>query len=158
MTSTVAVVSDNNDCEMVMFLKDPIPQITNDCNPSFEAKNCKIPVTALTLNDNITPISNKVVVLTRCAKSAMIISIIIAPTKAADKMTIFPPKKVKICLPATNVTNATPSDAPELIPKIDESAKGLRNNVCIANPAVESAMPAVAAATADGKRNFNIMV
>ena len=61
----VAVESDNKDCEMVTFLKDPIPQITNDCNPSFEAKNCKIPVTALTLNDNMTPISNKVVVLTR---------------------------------------------------------------------------------------------
>ena len=100
----------------------------------------------------------------------MKINTIMAPAKAASKI-IAPPSPSergdvvdnknmlsKIDFPETSVTNATPNDAPELMPKIDDSAKGLRNNVCMDKPAVESAMPAVAAAIAAGRRNFKTMV
>jgi hypothetical protein len=147
-----------NDCKVEMFLKDPIPQMTNDCNPSFDAKNCNIPVMALTLNESNTPTSSKVVGSMNFESKMMSDKITIAPKKAAERMVIFPKRNVLRWYPANNVTIATPNEAPELIPRIDGSASGLRNNVCMERPATANAAPTVVAAIAEGNRNFKMMV
>ena len=54
--------------------------------------------------------------------------------------------------PVSSTTKATPRLAPLEIPKMDGSAKGLRNKVCISKPDTESPMPASKAVTACGNR------
>ncbi|MPM97216.1 hypothetical protein SDC9_144389 [bioreactor metagenome] len=57
--------------------------------------------------------------------------------------------------PITN--RATPSPAPELIPSMYGSARGLRNKVCICNPHTDNAAPASSAVIAFGILWENIM-
>ena len=76
---------------------------------------------------------------------------------------VLPAKAARIChrglttserpnSEAQNVIRATASEAPELIPRMEGSASGLRNKVCIIRPHTPSAPPATRAVMASGKR------
>ena len=56
-----------------------------------------------------------------------------------------------------NMTAATPRLAPAVIPRIDGSARGLRNNVCICNPPTDKPQPARMAVQALGSRIRSII-
>lgn len=43
--------------------------------------------------------------------------------------------------PPASITSATPKLAPELIPKMEESANGLLNTVCNISPEADKAAP-----------------
>ena len=58
---------------------------------------------------------------------------------------------------SSKMTIATPRLAPELIPRTNGSASGLRKMVCIINPAVASAAPARAAVRIRGNRNSRMI-
>src|SRR5574344_1890566 len=79
-----------------------------------------------------------------------------APVKAASRTSIKPEilKGPAIKLPPkSNITTATPKLAPELIPKIDGSAKGFTKTVCSSNPLTAKPAPQNKAVTACGKRD-----
>lgn len=59
--------------------------------------------------------------------------------------------------PAQNTTMATASVAPELMPSIDGSARGLRKSVCIIRPHTARVHPAVKAVNASGMRFSSTM-
>ena len=57
-----------------------------------------------------------------------------------------------------NMNIATPRLAPELTPNTYGPANGLRNSVCIINPATDIAAPVMSAVNALGKRKLYIML
>ncbi|CDB04535.1 unknown [Prevotella sp. CAG:520] len=78
-----------------------------------------------------------------------------APNKAAAKTAAKPATdKVPIYKPPPNIsmTHATPRPAPLLIPRMEESASGLRNITCSMSPQTDSTQPVRRAVRACGKR------
>ena len=87
-----------------------------------------------------------------------------APRADAAIMPAFPrlPKSLRklppvFCCANARTTTATPNPAPELTPRIEGSANGLRNKVCISKPLTANAAPASAAVQAFGKRKSQII-
>ena len=77
-------------------------------------------------------------------KNRMSAIIAMAPTKAPASREKKPERlnEPAVTLPPNNkVTSATPKPAPELTPKMEVPAKGLRNTVCNINPHTANALP-----------------
>ena len=72
-------------------------------------------------------------------------------------MTVTNPDRVNVPAamlpPPASMTRATPTLEPELIPRMDESAKGLLNTVCSISPEADRAAPQSRAVMACGKRD-----
>ena len=83
-----------------------------------------------------------------------------APAKA-PRMTERKPESVNAPAlkvpPPASMTNATPKLAPELIPRIDASARGLLKTVWSIRPDADSAAPQSAAVMHCGRRDSQIM-
>ena len=72
------------------------------------------------------------------------------PAKAPVTTAAYPPREIvpaEIVPPKKSITTATPKLAPELIPKIEGPARGLRNVVCRSSPDTASPAPAKNAKT-----------
>ena len=107
----------------------------------------------------ITPISSRVTEeRTACPTSNT--TVITVPEPMADATTTArsPPKPspaVRAAAPlppTTRITAATPSEEPAEMPRMNGSARGLRNSVCMANPVTPSAAPARQAVMVRGSR------
>ena len=59
--------------------------------------------------------------------------------------------------PPASMTRATPTLEPELIPRMDESARGLLNTVCSISPEADKAAPQSRAVRVCGKRDSRTM-
>ncbi len=79
----------------------------------------------------------------------------------APAMTARNPERLKtpaeIILPPASITNATPRLAPELIPKMEGSARGLLKTVCSISPATASPAPHSNAVMHCGTRDSQII-
>ena len=92
----------------------------------------------------IPAISNITLLRIRTERKSTASITIIAPTNAPTTIERKPESTncpVTILPPPANTTNATPKLAPELIPKIEESASGLLKTVCKINPDTANAAP-----------------
>lgn len=78
-----------------------------------------------------------------------------APMKAAA--TVESGEVRTLSPPEANITMATPSPAPELIPRISGPANGLPKAVCNMSPDAANAAPANSAVTAAGMRDWVMM-
>ena len=77
----------------------------------------------------------------------------IAPTKAASRMAMKPLTETptaEMLPPMSSITNATPREAPLLMPKMDGPANGLRKAVCSISPLTDSEAPQSMAVMACG--------
>ena len=125
--------------------------MTKDCTLSAAEKKLSKEITEDTTYpimipaiSNITPLSirkerNKIKARTATAPAS-------APRKTEKKPDRLKTPAARL-LPPAITTRATPRLAPELIPRIEESARGLLNTVCSINPETERAAPQSKAAT-----------
>ena len=97
----------------------------------------------------ITTDRNKITAITKTAPAKAPATTERKPESTNSPATMLPP-------PA-NKTSATPRLAPELIPKIEESASGLLNTVWSISPDAERAAPQSNAVTHWGTRDSHIM-
>ena len=113
-------------------------------------------VNELARNEIINPmITNVVMLFIFALNDIMTSNTAVAPANAAMLTPIVDHQvnddaAAPVSAPVNNITTPTPKLAPLLIPNIDGSASGLRNNVCINNPATDNAAPANKAVIACG--------
>lgn len=98
----------------------------------------------------MTPIKSSVLLLNFRENATIINNTAKAPIKAATTIMLFPKNVPDSILPNINVVSPTPNDAPELMPKMEGSAKGFLKNVCMSSPEIERAMPEIMAVSAEG--------
>ena len=106
---------------------------------------------------------SRVIVSTRRATPSTRNSTRPAPKLAATTMpkslsSPRPASKVPPVAPMVSTIRATPRLAPELMPRTNGPASGLRNRVCICSPLTLRADPARTAVTALGSRNLSTMM
>ena len=107
------------------------------------------------------PIINSITLLrTNVEKKKMMAITVMAPTKAAARMAAKPvmlTEPTESPPPRNNITSATPSPAPLLIPNTLGPANGLRKAVCNISPLTARAAPQSVAVIACGNRDSSTM-
>ncbi len=140
---------------MVVFAKEPMPQITKLFKLLASEKYSKAVCTAPQICDNIKPIKSRTTLLLTFLEIPKIKNVIKRlPVIAERTMKALPIKKTENrckALPA-RILMATIKDAPELMPNTKGPANGFLNIICKIKPDTESVQPAIMAVMVFGKR------
>ena len=132
-------------CSMETPPKLPSPHTIYDCTPSSVAKKLSSEMADVAIYPIMIPMMSSITLLRTMVANTSIRAITnMAPTKAAANVARKPVNEkapAVILPPRSSITNATPSEAPLLIPKIPGSANGFRKAVCSIRPLTANEAP-----------------
>ena len=135
--------------------------MTKDWIPSAVEKKFSSEITEEVTYPIMIPVmSSMILFLMRVDRKIISAMMTMAPIKALA-MTDRNPDKAKVPAvmlpPPVSIIKATPRLEPELIPKMDESARGLLKTVCSIRPEAERAAPQSRAVMLCGKRDSQMI-
>ena len=131
------IMANNNSWSLETLAKLPNPQITYARISSSTLRYFNTPIMALAMCPIITPMMSSVTLPRTCCDTNTTNAITQSEPIIADMVIAISPtvpmlhKATPAKFPESNTANATPKLAPELMPKTDGPAIGLRNIVCI---------------------------